>query len=459
MRVAGMAARTAFGMVLAGLAACAGPPASDVTLAEQCRAQGGRYGLPPAEPLRAGRYVATLPQMPGCLLEGNGPTVFRIDVAPGQATPHFANLAMGPMAQPGGAFVAGLPDLRRLAEEDAQDAVSRGGTGLRRGLVIRAGQAAGQRLIQTEIGPDQPATACLPVRLESEQEGFVAFPPGTLVVFGGEERYCAADADDLAEFSFIEMTRRGDPDAAARGAAAREAARQFMASIRLAGTAARRDETPQAAQCRIVHGGTWRAGPQPPFRRADFTVAVPGAGWCLSPIPRGDAVFHQDLPENVEPARFPPATPAERRYARQLSVLRLTPDEWGGGRRELRDLGELRRLLEGIVRSVRAGSTTYAPPAGRGRAALRWIELGPDMAEAGCIPMRMEHGSADPALVPPGSTLIFRSEYRYCLGPGGVTAILVAQDRGLDTDARGTERAAQTRALAQPFFASLRWGE
>lgn len=449
-------------LAVAPLSACADIAAgAALPLAEQCRAQGGVYGPSPTEPARVGaRYSATLPPAPGCLLRLGRTTVFRLEVAPGAeaAPPHFANLAFGELDQPGfGPTFSTLAELRRLLEEDARGAVARGGTGRDRGQVIRALQPQGYRLMEAEIGPDLVAQGCIPVRLRSEAAAHPAFPPGAPVELRGQELYCVAGPGETANFHFVEIFGGDDAAAERRGARARALAAQFFASVRLESGPAAPAEPPADVHCRLAYRGVHHAAPMPPFRALDFTVTIPGTGWCETPIRPGMATLTLDLPQNEDPAASAPATAADRLYMVQLSVLRLGPDDWGGGRRTLRNLADLRVLLDGIVRRVRGGSITYAPPVSNGRAELRWIEIGADMPQERCIPVRMEHETRDRQIVPENAVLVFRAEYRYCLGPGGVTALLVARDRVLEGDPHRAARTAQLQAIANSFFASLRW--
>jgi hypothetical protein len=332
-----------------------------------------------------------------------------------------------------------------------------------RGQILRYGGGPGIRVLDIQVGQDIPEQQCIPVRsLVEHRDLLPGLPPGSIAEIRAEDRFCVAGEGEGINVNFVEITLSGDRGRAARGAQARALASELFASIRATRAPAdpvpRRTEAPShaAEHCRLAHRGRFVDG-RASWALGDFRIDVPPGGFCdLSQDSPPYVAIRED--RNLWRASRPDPQPsdADQFYRLSLFAVRLGPDAWRRRPEELRRIADLRQIVEALAARERSGaSRVYAPPTPFGRATLRSIEVGANLP--GCVPLRVTHAAREQSPILPATVQRFRSEWRYCLGPNGVTAVLRVAEQWIEGDPHAEPHMAEAERVAQAFFASLRW--
>jgi hypothetical protein len=195
------------------------------------------------------------------------------------------------------------------------------------------------------------------------------------------------------------------------------------------------------------------------------SVVLPGADWCeVRDGPNAARFFRFSHILALRDARRGP-TLSEYAHTFFLVAAGLGPSVIPP--EALQDDGELRAQLEA---DLRAGLAPTDPAPGAPRL-LAWehgplfrtihAEVGATLPETNCVPTRVVYEAHGNPRFPSGTVLRVTSLARYCLPPSGSTtpafAILRSSERRIADDPQADARTAEWEALAERFFASLRF--
>jgi hypothetical protein len=195
------------------------------------------------------------------------------------------------------------------------------------------------------------------------------------------------------------------------------------------------------------------------------SVVLPGAEWCE--VRDGPYAARFSRFSNIVALRDAGRGPTPSEYAHTFFLVAAGFGPAIVPPAALQDDGELRAQLEA---DLRAGLAPEDPAPGAPRL-LAWdhgplfrtihAEVGATLPETNCVPTRVVYEARGNPRFPTGTVLRVTSLARYCLPPVGSAtpafAILRASERRIADDPQADPRSAEWEALAERFFASMRF--